>query len=407
MKTNHVYLLIGLLIIQAGCLPAGDDTGSAVEPAVDGLAGTAWMLTAYGPSGNEMAALTHTAITATFADGQMHGSTGCNSYSTTYMIDGRILTLGPIAVTEMACLELGVMEQEVAILSALSTAASFELVNETLTVTYEGGSLRFGPKLPPVPRALEGAIWRLETLEQREGDVVMGMPVPEGMLITLTFQASQLSGSTGCNDFGAPYQVNGGQLTVDAITKTEALCPDEVQILTEAQFFNGLEKAESFTITTDQLAITYPGGSLIFRKQALSDTVSSTESYYVQQAQETLTTFYDHLHNGRYADAAALYGGSYEAMVEHNPDFDANDQAGLLQQACMVNGAICLGVETAVLTNQPNPDEFHFLVEFADADGTPFTIQLPEQPPQTQFPVTIQMTESGSYRIVTPLAYSP
>ena len=400
MKTNHFFLLIGLIILMVACLPAGSEAEYAIETPIDRLAETEWALSAIRPTSNETPVLTKTAVTLKFEDGQLQGSSGCNSYSATYAVDGRSLTFGPIAVTEMACLEPGIMEQEAAFLAALSTTSAYDLANEELSLTYASGILRFVPETPPQPAPLTGTTWQLETLQQQDGQTVSSMAVPDGMLVTLQFQEDQLGGSTGCNNFGAPYQVNGGQLTLEAITKTEAICLDEAQILAESQFFNGVAAAKSFTIAGDQLTISYPGGSLIFRTQAEA-------SADVEQAQEALLAFFDYLHNGRYPEAAALYGGSYETMAAHNPDFDANDHAGLLQQACLVNGAICLGVETAVFTNQPSPGNFDFLVTFATDDGTPFTIQLPEQPPQTQFPFTIQMTEPGSYRVVTPLAYSP
>lgn len=40
-----------------------------------------------------------------------------------------------------------------------------------------------------------------------------------------------------------------------------------------------------------------------------------------------------------YERAAALYGGSYETLIEMNPDFDPDDHAALLRNACQVNGS--------------------------------------------------------------------
>jgi putative lipoprotein len=43
------------------------------------------------------------APTATFADGSVSGSTGCNRYNGPYTIDGESLEIGPVASTLMAC----------------------------------------------------------------------------------------------------------------------------------------------------------------------------------------------------------------------------------------------------------------------------------------------------------------
>jgi heat shock protein HslJ len=43
------------------------------------------------------------APTATFADGTVSGSTGCNRYNAPYTVDGDSLEIGPVASTLMAC----------------------------------------------------------------------------------------------------------------------------------------------------------------------------------------------------------------------------------------------------------------------------------------------------------------
>jgi heat shock protein HslJ len=403
MKIIFVFLLSGLLLLTA-CLAADEDAENNAETVTGGLDGTEWMLTAYGADDDLTAVLPDSAVTAKFVDVTMVGSAGCNSYNTTFVLDGRSFSVNPILVTEMACMQPGVMEQEAAFLAALSTALSYERIDALLTIVYGDGVLHFVPQQSPPSKAFEGTIWQLEMLEQHNGEVVTGMPFPEEMVATAVFADGQISGSSGCNSFGAPYRVNGNLLTIDTMTKTEAICPTEVQILAEGLLFNGLALADSFTIIADQLTISYPSGTLIFRAQTEIEAMPQSDT---DAAQQTLIAFFDHLRNGRYAEAAALYNGSYDVMIAHNPDVDPNDHAGLMQQACMVNGAICLEVDTAVFTEQPAPNEFDYLVEFANADGTLFTIVLPEQSAQSQFPFTVQVTEPGSYRVLTPLAYAP
>jgi heat shock protein HslJ len=101
-----------------------------------GLAGTAWVVTAYN-NGNEavVGLLDSTVITAEFAeDGTLSGSAGCNNYTTGYetTADGGF-SVGPVATTRMLCsTPEGIMEQEQAFIAALETAATYRLAGDTL-----------------------------------------------------------------------------------------------------------------------------------------------------------------------------------------------------------------------------------------------------------------------------------
>ena len=81
-----------------------------------------------------------TTLTATFtADGQVGGDAGCNSYSGPYKLDGRKLTVGPLATTMKAC-EQAVMDQETQFLSALQTPTTVETSGATVTLRDASGA---------------------------------------------------------------------------------------------------------------------------------------------------------------------------------------------------------------------------------------------------------------------------
>jgi heat shock protein HslJ len=99
---------------------------SVTEAAPDNpLAGTSWRATAL--NGNTV--LDGTTLTASFGQGGgLDGSAGCNSYSASYLVQGRLLSITPPSATGMLCGEPeGIMEQESAFLAALQTAGSFSL----------------------------------------------------------------------------------------------------------------------------------------------------------------------------------------------------------------------------------------------------------------------------------------
>ncbi|MQY58033.1 MAG: DUF4382 domain-containing protein [Clostridia bacterium] len=112
---------------------SGQKNGAKQEVALED---TAWILQSYGEPGNLKDVLIDTEITAEFvsSEGTVRGSAGCNSYSGSYEVEDSNLSIpGPIAVTEMYCMEPeGVMDQEQEYLAALQLAESYEIDDDEL-----------------------------------------------------------------------------------------------------------------------------------------------------------------------------------------------------------------------------------------------------------------------------------
>ena len=159
-----MFLLIGMLLVS--CASSAPETAAvtvqpletksptvpptpvstpSVEPqAVAELTGTIWYMETYHDSqGNLVPFLSGSVITAKFGqDGTLSGSSGCNTYSGSYQLDGDQLQIGPLASTMMACLEpAGLMDQETAYLQVLSTAASFRLADGKLELLDDAGQV--------------------------------------------------------------------------------------------------------------------------------------------------------------------------------------------------------------------------------------------------------------------------
>jgi putative lipoprotein len=84
-----------------------------------------------------------TELTATFsAEGVVSGSSGCNSYSGPYAVDGTAMSIGPLASTLMACAsdELNAQEQEY--LAALQRVATWEAEGSSLVLRDAGGAMQ-------------------------------------------------------------------------------------------------------------------------------------------------------------------------------------------------------------------------------------------------------------------------
>lgn len=79
-------------------------------------------------------------LTVTF-DGKVSGTTGCNRFTGTADLDAGVLQFGPLAVTEMACLDPAAMEREAVYLKALAEVRWFVVAPEGLWLTREDNSV--------------------------------------------------------------------------------------------------------------------------------------------------------------------------------------------------------------------------------------------------------------------------
>jgi len=98
------------------------------------LEGPTWQLGSLEVDGQVSDAVAGAPVTATFEDGVVAGSGGCNTYSGSYTVDGDAISFGPIASTLIAC-EDPIGSQEFAFFAALGRADSFDVSGGTLTLS--------------------------------------------------------------------------------------------------------------------------------------------------------------------------------------------------------------------------------------------------------------------------------
>ena len=129
------------------------------------LANTAWYLTALGNTKVAIPALAQSPITLAFGNnGQISGSSGCNTFSGAYTTSENIVTFNGLALAPTACAGQAAARQEAQFLAALQNAASFSRSSERLAIWYgaQGGMLTFTaattvtptPLVTPLPAAL-------------------------------------------------------------------------------------------------------------------------------------------------------------------------------------------------------------------------------------------------------------
>ena len=139
MRLAAVLLVSALATFAVGC--AGDDE-VAVEP-LSSLEGVPWVLV----SGIDLEGVEESSVpSATFDSGGVSGRAVCNSYASSYTVDGSSLELQPVASTRMACAPPGDAVEN-AFFEALERVRGWEVEDDEL-VLENGDSdelLRFEP----------------------------------------------------------------------------------------------------------------------------------------------------------------------------------------------------------------------------------------------------------------------
>ena len=117
---------VTLAIILGACSTMAASNGDPLED-------TNWELFAYRKS----KPIAGSVITASFEEGRISGSAGCNTYFGSYEIDGNNIKISELAMTEMACLEPeGIMDQELTYLQYLADAKSYQIEDDKLLIYW-------------------------------------------------------------------------------------------------------------------------------------------------------------------------------------------------------------------------------------------------------------------------------
>jgi hypothetical protein len=162
---------------------------------------------------------------------------------------------------------------------------------------------------------------------------------------------------------------------------------------------------------TDEVIIMIKKFVLIFLILVL---ISSCQRSQIndEKASQVLALFFSELATGNYAEAATLYGGSYEVLADQNPDLNLDDHAALWNNGCTINGFQCLTIRTINFNELNDSGEYIFTVEFNDPDGNIFVLEpccgeSPTTPPQFQFEYRVIQDGYGKFKVLDLPVYVP
>jgi len=138
----------------------------------------------------------------------------------------------------------------------------------------------------------------------------------------------------------------------------------------------------------------------------------SAASFNISSAQDTLVSFFSLLAYRACAQAASLYGGGYDTLLSMNPDLTADDPGLIWQRACEVNGFQCLEIKQVLSAETVGVDEYHFIVQFMNQDGSLFELNAESKTdaarvsPQSEFEYIVKRDE-GRFTVRTLPVYMP
>ncbi|MEA3334308.1 MAG: META domain-containing protein [Chloroflexota bacterium] len=219
---------------------AGDDDNDAAADSASPLAATSWIL--HTIEGQD--ALPIAPATANFGDNIVQGVATCNTYSTTYSATGDTINIAPPTINAIFC-PAALTQQELAFVSALETAAVYEIVDGVLILRDEASNEL--ATLVAAPTTVSDTAWRATGYLNSKGGMVT---VIEGSVITAAFGTDDsLTGFGGCNDYTGTYRVEGETIKVAPAATTKKACSDPSGVMDqESDYLAALELAATFDL---------------------------------------------------------------------------------------------------------------------------------------------------------------
>lgn len=220
------------------------------------LAGTRWILATM--DGNRP--VNGTTISLDFIDDMTAaGSSGCNSYNTTYETSGIHITFGLTAGTLIACTE-PIMVQEQSYLQVLADAAFYQITDAGMLRLFNR-NLTLLADFEPANSQLAGTSW--DVINYNNGREAVVSLILDTAITAAFSEDGQISGNAGCNDYSGPYTTEGDEITIGPIAATRRFCIEEGLMDQEAAYLAALETAATYQITGDTMVMRTAEGAMV------------------------------------------------------------------------------------------------------------------------------------------------
>lgn len=236
--------------------PAPSTTPSPIPPV--GLTGRQFLSTAVTKDGAVFQLADGTRVRLTFDAGRLSASAGCNIIGGTLSIDGDRLVFSGGSMTEMACPEPR-MSQDQWLIEFLASSPTFLLDGNDLTLTSGTTVVTLLDREVAEPdQPLVGPTWTLAGFIT--GDVASS--VPQGVTASMTFNANGgVDIHFGCNSGGGNYTVDGDSITFSELIQTEMACAGAASQVESAVISVLREDALTFAVDANSLTLMAANGN--------------------------------------------------------------------------------------------------------------------------------------------------
>jgi heat shock protein HslJ len=260
IKSRPAVATVAAMALTASLAAAAVSSEPETEPMpVDLVEGITWVLTSQAVDG-ELAALPDGAfVSLRMENGQAGGQGGCNSYFSSYELDGFDLTFSDIGSTMMACLP-PLMDVEAAYFANLAAVASYLSTGGPMALLDGEGDVIL--EFSPAPEMTIVGSWQATGINNGAEAVVSSDLTPE---VTAEFGPDgELTGFDGCNRYSTTYQLDGESIVVDPMIASTMMACASDELAEQAQWYlAALVKAATWSAAaTGDLELRDADGSL-------------------------------------------------------------------------------------------------------------------------------------------------
>jgi heat shock protein HslJ len=216
-----------------------------------------------------------TQVQLTFDGANIGATAGCNQLSSGWTLEGTVLVVPAMAMTQMACTPATLMDQDTWLSALLTSRPSVALDGDTLTLTSDGTVVTLQDREvtdPDVP--LEGTTWNVEGLIS--GDAVSTVPAG-GRVPSLVLEDGTVTVDTGCNRGSGSYELGDGQITFGPLATTRAACTDPAAAEAERIVLTTLTGTATYDIEADVLTLQTGSEGLMLRAAAQAEASADLE----------------------------------------------------------------------------------------------------------------------------------
>ena len=185
------------------------------------------------------------------SDGTVVGNATVNTFRGPYTLDGRSAQMGPIVATDWAGGQQEMLQDET-ILDALRTASRYVIQNGELQLSDSAGDLLTSFQVAPEPK-LVGPVWVATSLAAESGE--LASVVGSAPIAAAFSPDGKLAGSTGVNQYSAPYTATDSQMTIGPEIASTMMAGDELLMAQESRYLDALSKTAAFEIGEYQLTL--------------------------------------------------------------------------------------------------------------------------------------------------------